>query len=302
MRSLIDKKAEIKDALIADVRDKRAQWDFDTPFELAYKKLAFFNETIQNSLRFENSEFLVALHWLHTYGYTKGHLSDNVRLYRGRIYKNSEGEATLPFLGYNKEKSFVPPRKYCKSGRANYEHKPCLYAAEDIETAVRETKASDQQIVSVAEIKLTKPFLIIDLCGTKINSRHTLTARENLIIKALMGYLFAEPTTESDNPDEYILTQFLAEYFHQLPSCFRTPEFKTLMNVVALHRNYEERYGADFIEDTYNRYTTEYDGIAYMSRFTGNKNYCIFNYHLCEPINSKLYVVHQGKVVKNENA
>jgi hypothetical protein len=295
------KKDEIKEAVRAAAYGKRISPDFERLFDEAFEELLRCEERICTScFDVEFSSALRNLMWLHNnYGDAKINVDNEVTLYRARLFDGTYEKNLPPFFGYDKSGSFVPPRKFCKSGRANYEHRPCLYATEDLKTAILETKPAAGQIVSVATIKLAEPLLIFNLYKMHILASITQDfVKKPLMTVALLGFLFSEPTSDHDNPDEYIVTQYLSEYIQQLPSFCRMYAKDALELFRSIDSKPFDVRGNPYWENKYKRWIIQYDGITYKSQFTGKKNYCIFNYNKCEPISSSLYKVEQGEIVR----
>lgn len=105
------------------------------------------------------------------------------------------------FYGYDKEGSFVNKNwKSIQSGRCNHEFECCLYAAEDIETAISELKPLIKENISVAQLKVCQNLRLIDL------SLDYEQKKENL--KNIMGIFFLTSPTEI-NKDAYIYSQII---------------------------------------------------------------------------------------------
>ncbi len=139
-------------------------------------------------------------------------LKNKTIIYRARIYENDETKEEIKikppqFKGYNKEKSFVPPRDKCKAGRINPEGIVYLYAARDLKTAIKEVRPYLRQIVSAAEIKVNKTLKLLNLTA-KNNTRNASTEADS--IRDLLSELLLTPVRPDENK-KYLATQYIAE-------------------------------------------------------------------------------------------
>ena len=189
-------------------------------------------------------------------------------LYRARRlpldYDEDKWKHSDPFMGYNKEKSFIPPAKETTAGRANMRGIPCLYAARSAETAVSEVRPFKGTHVSVAEIRIKKELRLFSFYIT--NDDYMLDLAD-FIGKFPAWYrrlaiTFSIPRENSEN-DEYLLTQCISEYLW-------------------LHGGF--------------------DGIAFPSSLHDRgENIVLFNckhnsYDICEPVSSSVYRIKDIKV------
>lgn len=133
-------------------------------------------------------------------------------IYRARLYENDETEEEIKakppeFIGYNKEKSFVPPKEKCKMGRINPEGIVYLYATKDLKTAIKEVRPYLRQVVSVAKVKVNNALKLIDLTS-KYNTKNACTYME--AIRDLLSELLSVPVRPDENK-KYLATQYIAE-------------------------------------------------------------------------------------------
>lgn len=188
-------------------------------------------------------------------------------LYRARIYfgndrfekyHNPEKFKNIPFFGFDKENSFVNTGvnthfSNVSGGRANLQGIPCLYAAFDKDTALKEVKPYANTAVSIAEIALLEDLQIVDLCKNHGLAEDPWGAEFSMMLCSR----FSEPVYDENG---YLLSQHISKYMK--------------------NRNCD---GIAFLS-AYTKYS------SYVTSNKG-KNIAIFNYEKCEPINSNLYLV-----------
>jgi hypothetical protein len=158
-------------------------------------------------------------------------------LYRARIVTNiDEIGKKEGFYGYDADKSFVPPAKHTRDGRANYRYIPYLYCANHPYLAISEVRPRLGATVSIATITANEPLTLLDFTIQHKPSKMS-EAKENLF--ADLSTLFSLPVINNDDIIEYIPTQFIAEYAKRAGydgiafSSSITPEF---------HLYYHNRY------------------------------------------------------------
>jgi RES domain-containing protein len=115
----------------------------------------------------------------------------------------------------------APPATRATAGRANPSGIPHLYVASTASTAVAEVRAEPGDWVSVAKVTIARsPLKVLDLTKdvTVIDPfahpdlEAAIVARDLLRIFA---YELSRPVRASDQPLEYVVTQFLSEYFRR---------------------------------------------------------------------------------------
>lgn len=80
------------------------------------------------------------------------------------LQKDFDTKRQKGFYGYDEKDSFVNPNNMTVlDGRCNYAYSPCLYASQDIDTAICELKPLIREKISVAEIEVLQDLKLIDL-------------------------------------------------------------------------------------------------------------------------------------------
>jgi hypothetical protein len=129
-------------------------------------------------------------------------------LYRARvIHDEKELSNTKPFLGYNKEGSFISPRGITNDGRVNPRLIRYLYVANDEVTAAMECRAKLEDKISIAEIQCSNMLKIADLVYYK-----ELEGVDECF-RFLLAREFSAP---SNDEKDYIFSQFVSEYIKSL--------------------------------------------------------------------------------------
>jgi len=118
-----------------------------------------------------------------------------------------------------------PPKGAAREGRVNPKGIPCLYLADEPNTAMAETRPWLGSYVSLAEFKILRPLRIMDLPEPE---RSFLTvsllfgapkpdaATREKAVWGEVAYAFSEPVIASDDKADYVPTQILAEAFQKL--------------------------------------------------------------------------------------
>ena len=150
-----------------------------------------------------------------------------------------------PFKGLTKEASFVPPKEVkVSAGRANPKYVKYLYVAESPTTSIFEVRPFIYDAVNIAKIQTTKPLNVANIAVDLDLSSDKGTTVDIYVMGMIQG-AFSKPT---NNTDDYIPTQVIAEYIKSLG----------------------------------------YDGIRFNSSIhSGGVNLTIFNYEKCEAISSQ---------------
>lgn len=149
-----------------------------------------------------------------------------------------------PFKGLSKEASFVPPKEVkVSAGRANPKYVKYLYVAENPTTAIFEVRPFIFDAVNIAQIRVNEPLRIANI-AVELDYSNKGATMETHVMGTIQG-AFSKPT---NNPDDYIPTQIIAEYIKSLG----------------------------------------YEGIRFNSSLhNGGVNLTIFNYEKCEAIASQ---------------
>ena len=179
-----------------------------------------------------------------------------------KCYSASEGEKldvkyvgkANPFKGLTKEASFVPPKSVkVSAGRANPKYVKYLYVTENPTTAIFEVRPFIYDAVNIAKVQVNEPLKVANIAVNLNLSNDKDTTVEMYVMGMIQG-AFSKPT---NNTDDYIPTQIIAEYIKSLG----------------------------------------YDGIRFNSSIhSGGVNLTIFNYEKCEAISSQDFRIENIKL------
>ncbi len=163
------------------------------------------------------------------------------------------GEAN-PFKGLTKEASFIPPKEVkVSAGRANPKYVKYLYVAESPTTSMFEVRPFIFDAVNIAKIQANEPLKIANI-AVDLNLSSNKDVTMAIHIMGIIQGAFSQPT---NNSDDYIPTQIIAEYIKNLG----------------------------------------YDGIRFNSSLhSGGVNLTIFNYEKCEAISSQDFRIENIKL------
>ena len=150
-----------------------------------------------------------------------------------------------PFKGLTKEASFVPPKEVkVSAGRANPKYVKYLYVAESPTTAIFEVRPFIYDAVNIAKVQVNEPLKVANI-AVELDLSNDKNATVEMYVMRMIQRAFSKPT---NNTDDYIPTQIIAEYIKSLG----------------------------------------YDGIRFNSSIhSGGVNLTIFNYEKCEAISSQ---------------
>lgn len=117
------------------------------------------------------------------------------------------------FRGLTKEGSYVPPKpELVKEGRSNPKFIRYLYISESPVTAVFEVRPILHSAVNVAGIKVKEPLKIANIAGDiDLDS-----AKERSQDEWLLSFVQSAFSFPTNNPDDYIPSQIIAEFFRHL--------------------------------------------------------------------------------------
>ena len=117
------------------------------------------------------------------------------------------------FRGLTKEGSYVPPNpELIRDGRSNPKFIRYLYIAESPTTAVFEVRPTLHNAVNVAEIEIKEQLTVANIAvGIDIDA-----TKENGVDEWLMYFIQTAFSTSTNNPDDYIASQIIAEYIRHL--------------------------------------------------------------------------------------
>jgi hypothetical protein len=159
-----------------------------------------------------------------------------------------------PFKGLTKEASFVPPKSVkVAAGRANPKYVKYLYVAESPTTAIFEVRPFIYDAVNIAKIQVNEPLRVANI-AVDLDLFNDKNATVEMYVMGMIQGAFSKPT---NNTDDYIPTQVIAEYIKSLG----------------------------------------YDGIRFNSSIhSGGVNLTIFNYEKCEAISSQDFRIENIKL------
>lgn len=136
--------------------------------------------------------------------YGEGSTEEDQKLYRNKDNK---------FRGLCKEGSYVPPDpKVVRDGRSNPRFIRYLYMAESPTTAVFEVRPLLNSAVNVAGIVVKEPLRIADIAVDIDMDPEKVKGIDEWLL-SFIQCAFSSPT---NNPDDYIPTQIIAEFFRHL--------------------------------------------------------------------------------------
>jgi len=121
-----------------------------------------------------------------------------------------------------------PLRDSAREGRVNPKGIPCLYLADESNTAMAETRPWLASYVSLADFRINRDLQIIDCSKPKPYYGHIFLTEPYFrepppeeMEEAVWGeiaHAFSEPVSTTDATAEYAPTQVLAEAFRQMGS------------------------------------------------------------------------------------
>ena len=125
----------------------------------------------------------------------------------GKWYRKKENK----FRGLSKEGSYVPPNpKVIRDGRSNPKFIRYLYMAESPTTAVLEVRPILYSAVNVSGIEVKEQMRISNI-AVDIDMNSDKEKSEDEWLLSFIQSAFSSPT---NNPDDYIPTQIIAEFFN----------------------------------------------------------------------------------------
>lgn len=266
---------------------------FESVFHRAFALIEDFSDKLLNSSECDfNHQLLDELINLHEhFNPARSTITKETDIFRAR--KDFELKKVInsaPFLGLDATESFVPPRKSISNMRANVAYHPVLYAASDEVTAFYEVRANKNDILNLCTITACRDLKLFNLCTESKDYKAGGLSQTNVftqIIRFLISELFSEPVGTGDKIEEYIATQFIAEYIQTIHNIYLRYDVaeKALQHFLSI---YNPSSNPGVAEKCVERLQTPYDGIIYNSQFTDGFNYCLFNYSDCVPIATKL--------------
>jgi RES domain-containing protein len=127
--------------------------------------------------------------------------------------RNSHHNKNNKFRGLSKEGSYVPPNPdLIRDGRSNPKFIRYLYIAESPTTAVFEVRPLLHNAVNVAGIEVKEQLIIANIAvGIDIDA-----TKDNSVDEWLMYFIQTAFSSSTNNPDDYIASQIIAEYIRHL--------------------------------------------------------------------------------------
>lgn len=120
----------------------------------------------------------------------------------------------LSTIGFDEDNSREAPLGKAERGRNNIGGMSYFYAAETLETACAEVKASLRELISIAEFEVLKPMKIIDLSKDSFDDSDggncPIPEWSHLMSKIM--FQFSRPVYTED---EYSITQVFSDYFNK---------------------------------------------------------------------------------------
>lgn len=137
----------------------------------------------------------------------------NLKLKRARICDEQHYEN-----GFGKDELGAPPEKVATAGRANSEGISCLYLANDTKTTLYETRARDNDHISIGTFEQKEPLKLIDF--TILDQISPLSSEEMEIswYAANIGFVrqiaeeIAKPLRRFDKTLDYLPIQYICDY------------------------------------------------------------------------------------------
>lgn len=141
-------------------------------------------------------------------------IHEDVALYRARVLDSGAAIPLPPEMG-------APPAGRATGGRANPVGIPYLYVSFGIETCICESRPASQSLVVVGRFQPEKPLAVLNLADIdapdffgveeiEAVNLQVQRARSHRFLTVLAGEL-SKPLRSSDQPTEYIPTQYLCE-------------------------------------------------------------------------------------------
>lgn len=113
----------------------------------------------------------------------------------------------------------LPDAKLAREGRVNPKGIPCLYLADDAETAMAEVRPCLWSYVSLAQFRMKADALVIDCsfddngCNASPDEQSDDPAERERAVWSDIAEAFSAPVTLNDSDTDYVPTQILAELF-----------------------------------------------------------------------------------------
>jgi hypothetical protein len=152
-----------------------------------------------------------------------------------------------------KKSRMLPRPKVAREGRANSKGIPVLYASDDRDTALAESRPWLGSYISIAALKLKRELKIVNFRSVYKDFVYFLeepeTEKRDRAVWKKIDNAFAQPNVRSEENADYSATQVIAEYFK----------------------------------------SKQYDGIAYRSSLGSGLNVALFDIDCVEVVGLKLF-------------
>jgi hypothetical protein len=177
--------------------------------EISQSWIYFWRDIFTNGMN--NSPYTVALSTLLFYLFIKARqiVPCGSIFYRARIMYEEDiahsdirilGNPTTTFRGLNDVDSFTPPISKIRAGRVNEQYDPCLYVADNYETAIAEVRPIVNSMVSIAQIRTNNQIVLADTCC--LQTSHT----DELFYRLLLTRIFSQPV---EDKNDYLFSQHI---------------------------------------------------------------------------------------------
>lgn len=234
----------------------------------SYKSFENFASSVKHNYRYihttEAKDFLDTL--LETSKDKEITLEKGKELYRSQrgydeIEEYDQGRNTLIGiidLPY-KASRMIPDAEKSRNGRVNPNGIPCLYLADDLETALSEARPWIKERVSVAVLKVKRNLKVINFSNIESRARIFFKEPPDKIkeqeVWARVNRAFSQPVYIDDQDRDYIPTQVISELFK----------------------------------------SRSFDGLKYKSMLASGNNYALFNLKDAIPIKGVIFEVNSIK-------
>lgn len=110
------------------------------------------------------------------------------------------GNPTTKFKGFDEVNSFTPPINKISAARVNEQFDPCLYAADNYETALAEVRPIVNNIVSIARIRVNNQIVLADTCCLQSGQIN------ELFYRLMITRVFSQPVIDEK---DYLFSQHI---------------------------------------------------------------------------------------------
>jgi hypothetical protein len=194
-----------KKVIIPQLTDEDFLREFGVVRGLSWSKFA---DSIKNENRFHNGMFNADA-FASFLSIVAKNFTAETKFFRARIASNN--------AGFPVTEMGTPPSGYRSAGRVNPDGIGILYLSSDDKTVLNEVRANTFDYVTIGEFKATRDIKVVNLSG--ISSTSPFLYEGELEKYAANRKVFQEIATElakplrrSDDPLEYLPTQYIAEF------------------------------------------------------------------------------------------